>query len=215
VITPGWPAALFDGRVGIRPLRMRDGPAWVEIRMRNEQWLVPWEPTPPGSGNLRVTWQQRQTVGVFVQMLRALRTQARAATALPFAITYDNELAGQLTISTIVRGAFESAHVGYWIDEAVAGRGVMPTALALATDHCFGSVALHRLEAHIRPENAASRRVVEKLGWREEGLQQRYLAIDGAWRDHIGYAVTSEDVATGMLRRWHRTQEAQGRLSGG
>jgi len=188
---------------------MRDGPAWVEIRLRNEQWLVPWEPTPPGTGSLRATWKGRQTIGVFVQMLRALTRQARAASALPFAVTYEGVLVGQLTVSTIVRGAFESAHVGYWVDEAVAGRGVMPTALALATDHCFGPVRLHRLEAHIRPENTASRRVVEKLGWREEGLQRRYLAIDGSWRDHLGYAVTAEEVPTGMLRRWHQTQAGE------
>jgi ribosomal-protein-alanine N-acetyltransferase len=78
----------------------------------------------------------------------------------------------------------------------------MPTALSLAVDHCFGPVGLHRVEANIRPENAASRRVVEKLGFRQEGLHERYLAIDGAYRDHIGYAVTVEDVPEGMVNRW-------------
>jgi ribosomal-protein-alanine N-acetyltransferase len=76
----------------------------------------------------------------------------------------------------------------------------------MVVDHCFGAVGLHRVEANVRPENAASRRVVEKLGFREEGLHQRYLYIDGGWRDHISYAVTREDVPDGMLRRWDETR---------
>ncbi|MDX6495318.1 MAG: [ribosomal protein S5]-alanine N-acetyltransferase, partial [Gaiellales bacterium] len=122
--------------------------------------------------------------------------------ALPFAVTLNGRLAGQLTVGNVVRGAFNNAYVGYWVDSVVAGQGVMPAALALAVDHCFGVVGLHRVEANVRPENAASRRVVEKLGFRQEGLHPRYLAIDGAYRDHIGYAVTREDVPEGMVQRW-------------
>jgi len=95
-----------------------------------------------------------------------------------------------------------SGQVGYWIDEKVAGRGVIPTALAMAVDHCFFVVGLHRIEASIRPENHASRRVVEKLGFHEEGLRRRYLHIDGAWRDHLCYAITIEDVPGGLMPRW-------------
>jgi ribosomal-protein-alanine N-acetyltransferase len=186
----------------LRPLRLRDGAAWVEIRLRNEAWLAPWEATPPGVHEIALTWAERQTLSVFTQMLRTLRRQARQGTSLPFAITVDGRLVGQLTIGNVVRGAFNSAYAGYWVDQQVAGRGVMPTALALAVDHCFGPVGLHRVEANIRPENAASRRVVDKLGFRREGLHERYLAIDGAYRDHIGYAVTVEDVPDGMFARW-------------
>lgn len=78
----------------------------------------------------------------------------------------------------------------------------MPTALALAVDHCFDVLRLHRVEVNVRPENHNSRRVVEKLGFREEGLRRRMLHIDGAWRDHLSYALTSEDVPGGLLRRW-------------
>ncbi len=102
-----------------------------------------------------------------------------------------------------------SALVGYWIDESAAGRGVIPTALAMAVDHCFGVVGLHRVEASIRPENHASRRVVEKLGFRDEGLRRRYLHIDGAWRDHLCYALTAEDARGGLLARWRDTLSAQ------
>ncbi len=191
----------------VRPLRLRDGASWVEVRVRNEDWLVQWEATPPGFENPRVTWRERQSMGIYTAMMRSLRRQAKDGSALPFAITYEGRFAGQLTVGNVVRGAFNSAYVGYWVDEAVAGRGVMPTALALVVDHCFTVARLHRIEANIRPENVASQRVVEKLGFRQEGLHQRYLAIDGAYRDHIGYAVTTEDVPEGMVRRWHRVRE--------
>ena len=82
----------------------------------------------------------------------------------------------------------------------------MPTAVALAVDHCFRTVGLHRIEVCIRPENAPSRRVVEKLGFRSEGLRPRYLHIDGAWRDHLIYALTAEEVPDGLLRRWRRVR---------
>jgi ribosomal-protein-alanine N-acetyltransferase len=169
-------------------------------------WLSPWEATPPGISAIPLSWGERQSLGVFTQMLRTLRRQARQGISLPFAVTVDDHLAGQLTIGNIVRGAFNSAYAGYWVDSMAAGQGVMPTALALAVDHCFGSVGLHRIEANVRPENAASRRVVEKLGFRQEGLHERYLAIDGAYRDHIGYAVTVEDVPEGMVQRWRQAR---------
>jgi ribosomal-protein-alanine N-acetyltransferase len=198
---------LTEGSVGLRPLRLRDGAAWVEIRLRNEDWLAPWEATPPGTSAIPLSWSERQTLGVFTQMLRTLRRQARQGSSLPFAVTFEGRLAGQLTVGNVVRGAFNNAYVGYWVDQSVAGRGVMPIALAMVVDHCFGSVGLHRIEANVRPENAASKRVVEKLGFRQEGLHQRYLAIDGAYRDHVGYAVTVEDVPEGMVQRWRAMLE--------
>jgi ribosomal-protein-alanine N-acetyltransferase len=200
---PGWPTRLADGPVEVRPLRVRDGPTWVDVRRRNGGWLAPWEATPPGMPSVRIGWAGRQTLGVYSQMLRRLRQQARAGVALPFATVYSGVFVGQLTVSTIVRGAFNSGQVGYWLDQRHAGRGITPTALALVADHCFGPVGLHRLEANVRPENMASRRVLEKLGFREEGMHRRYLVVDGSYRDHIGYALTTEDVPEGVLARWH------------
>jgi len=109
-------------------------------------------------------------------------------------------------VGNIVRRAFCSAYVGYWVDGRYAGRGITPTALALVTDHAFNHAGLHRIEVNIRPENRASRRVVEKLGFRQEALHRRYLHIDGDWRDHLGYALTVEDVQEegGLVARWHR-----------
>ena len=107
------------------------------------------------------------------------------------------QFAGQLTVGSIVWGSSRSGQIGYWIDEAFAGHGIIPTALAMAVDHCFRVMGMHRLEASIRPENAASRRVVEKLGFRDEGVRVRQLHINGTWRDHICYAITAEEVPAG------------------
>jgi ribosomal-protein-alanine N-acetyltransferase len=130
---------------------------------------------------------------------------------LPFVVTYDDRLVGQVTVGGITWGSLASAHVGYWVDQRVAGRGVMPTAVALVTDHCFGTVGLHRLEVNIRPENAASLRVVEKLGFREEGTREAFLHIAGAWRDHRSFALTAGEVPEGMLARWRAAQQQNDR----
>jgi [ribosomal protein S5]-alanine N-acetyltransferase len=204
---PGWPVTLVDGSVACRPPRLRDAVSWVDVRMRNEAWLEPWEATPPGPATL-ATWAERQTVGIYLQMARRLRRQGRAGLALPFIVCERGRLVGQITISTIVRGAANTGQVGYWIDRAAAGHGIMPTALALVVGHAFSHAGLHRVEAAIRPENAASRRVVEKLGFRREGLLERYLAIDGAYRDHIVFALTVEDVPEGVVNRWRTVRAA-------
>ena len=179
-------------------MRARDLRAWCEVRTRNERWLAPWEGRPPGSPP--ASWRDRNNPGVFSAMLRMQRKEARAGRQLPFAVVVAGALRGAVTVAGVTRGAFDSAHVGYWVDEAVAGRGVTPTALALVLDHCFGPVGLHRVEANVRPENAASLRVVGKLGFTQEALHRRFLFIDGAWRDHLGFALLAEDVRGGVLR---------------
>jgi [ribosomal protein S5]-alanine N-acetyltransferase len=194
---PGWPTRLRHGRIGMRPPRLRDAPAWSTLRIRNESWLSPWEPTSTEP------WAVRHSVASWPSALGSLRRLARAGIVLPFMITYDDELVGQLTVNNVVRGALRSAQIGYWVDREHAGRGIVTAAVALATDHCFGPVGLHRIEVDIRPENEPSRRVVAKLGFREEGYLVRYLDIDGAWRDHVTYALTVEDVPGGLLRRLH------------
>jgi len=202
---PGWPARLQDGRVGLRPPRLRDARAWSEVRLANEEWLAPWEPTSAES------WQVRHAASSWPSTVSSLRRLARAGIVLPFIVTYDDELVGQLTVNNVVRGALRSAQIGYWVDRAHAGRGIITTAVALATDHCFGPVGLHRIEIDIRPENGPSRRVVEKLGFREEGYRVRYLDIAGAWRDHVTYGITVEEVPGGLLRRLHDRTDLSGR----
>jgi ribosomal-protein-alanine N-acetyltransferase len=113
---------------------------------------------------------------------------------LPFVIEVGDRFSGQLTIGNVTHGALRSAWIGYWVSRTVTGGGVATAALALGLDHCFGPVRLHRVEATVRPENAASRTVLAKVGFREEGLLRRYLDIDGGWRDHLLVAMTAEEV---------------------
>ncbi len=201
--TPGWPAVLSDGLVTLRPFRRTDAHAWSEARRANEAWLKPWEPGPAG------TWYEAHSPTAFRVLYKSLQRAGNSGTALPFSVWYEHRLAGQLTIGNIVRGAFLSGYAGYWVDHRLAGRGIIPTALALAVDHAFTAAGLHRIEVNIRPENRPSRRVVEKLGFREEAYHPRYLHTGGAWQDHLGYALTTEDVAAegGLLARWHQVRQ--------
>lgn len=186
---PGWPAVLRAGPVTVRPPRMRDGRAWSEVRLRNQQWLAPWEPTSI------VPWADRHAASAWPALLRALRRAARAGSMLPFVVEYGGRVVGQVSVSGVVHGSIRSASVGYWVDAAYAGRAIVPTAVALVIDHCFGAVGLHRIEVDIRPENGPSLRVAAKLGLRREGYFERFLDIDGAWRDHVIFGVTVEDLA--------------------
>lgn len=197
-MTRGWPATLREGRIGLRPIRLRDAAAWREVRRVNADWLRPWEATLP-IGELDAPMS-------FAGMVRRLRAEAREGRSLPWIITLDGALVGQMTVGGIARGSLQSAYIGYWIDSRVAGRGITPTAVAMATDHCFDALGLHRVEINIRPENAASLRVVEKLGFRPEGQRERYLHIDGDWRDHLTFALCRDDVPHGVLARWRATQ---------
>ena len=191
-----WPVTLVEeGRLVLRPLRLRDRRAWEELRRSNTAWLEPWEATSP-TGTAPTS---------FRSYVRALDRQARAGQMLPFAVELDGELVGQLTVSSISRGSFHNAVIGYWVSQHVAGHGVTPTAVAMVCDYCWFELGLHRVEINIRPENGASLRVVEKLGFRDEGLRRRFLHIQGGWRDHRSYALTVEEVPGGLVRRWHET----------
>lgn len=198
----GWPAVLREGDVVLRPLRRSDAREWLEVRRDNADWLAPWEATSPEP--------VRGPAPTFGQYVRMLQRQARRGESLPFAVVYQGDLVGQLTVSAIQRGSACSGSIGYWVSRHVAGRGITPTAVALTIDHCFGPVGLHRIEIAIRPENAASLRVVAKLGLREEGLRERFLHIQGGWRDHRTFAVTREEVPDGLLPRWRATQGGVG-----
>ena len=149
-----------------------------------------------------MAWSVRHTPAAYRAMRRSLAQRARAGTSLPFAVRVEGRLAGQVTVDNIVRGALRSGSLGYWVDRAVAGRGMASLAVALVCDHAFGPGGLHRLQADIRPENLPSRRLVERLDFRREGLLRRYLDIDGDWRDHLSYALLAEDAPGGVLGLW-------------
>ena len=188
-----WPATLERGPVGLRPLTYRDRRQWAAVRARNSDWVRPWDATlPPGATD---------AVSSFRGMVHSMRVAARAGTMLPFALTVDGQLRGQVTVGGIHLGSLRGGHVGYWIDRDAAGRGYTPLAVAMATDHCFAG-GLHRIEINIRPENAPSLRIVEKLGFRYEGLRERYLHIDGQWRDHLSFALTADEVDGSLADRF-------------
>ncbi len=183
---------LTHDAVRLRTLRMRDAKHLERLILGNREWLRPWEATNPvGPNSFDIRGQ-----------VRGLIRQMDAQQGLAFVIEVEGEILGQLNVANILYGSVSSAVIGYWIAPEAAGKGAVPTAVALVTDYLFNVVGLHRVEIDIRPENEASLRVVQKLGFRYEGLKERYIHINGAWRDHFVFALTHEEVAGGVLNRW-------------
>ncbi|WP_066044093.1 GNAT family N-acetyltransferase [Herbiconiux solani] len=183
---------LSEGPVTARPIRVRDAKPLERELIENRSWLRKWEATNPQGP---MSFDTRASI-------RALQANARAGLGLPFLLEYDGEIAGQLNVSSISYGSVASASIGYWVSERFAGKNITPIGVALAADYCFYSVGLHRIEICIRPENGPSLRVVEKLGFRYEGLRRRYIHINGDWRDHFCFALVREELPVGVLRRW-------------
>lgn len=209
VTSPGWPVTagplrVRAGEVTLRPVRRRDGRDWSALRLDERAHLEPWEPTVEGR------WRENNARRAWPAVHAQLKRHARMGASLPAAIEVDGHYCGQLTVGGITRGALHSGWIGYWVGRAFVGGGVATAALALGLDHAFGPGALHRLDATVRPENEASRVVLARCGFREEGLLRRYLHVDGAWRDHLLVARTREEhgrgaaaalVASGFARR--------------
>ena len=180
---------LVYGDIKLRVAKMRDSKELEKLILGNRAWLRPWEATNPESPNSFDIKGQ----------LRGLLRQLDDQSGMPFVIEVQGQLQGQLNVANVLYGSVSSAVLGYWISPDVAGRAVMPTAVALVTDYLMDQVGLHRVEIDIRPENTASLRVAEKLGFRYEGLKQRYIHINGDWRDHYVFALTKEELAEGLL----------------
>jgi ribosomal-protein-alanine N-acetyltransferase len=179
---------LIGRRIVLRPLVVEDFPAWSEVRSRNADWLLKWEPIrAPGTPD---PVANRDT---FAVRCGARQRERQLGTGYGYGIFVDGHFSGEINLSIVQRGPFQSCYVGYWIDEARAGHGYMPEALVLMCRLAFEDLHLHRVQVSIIPRNTASRRVVEKLGIRDEGVAQRYLEINGTWEDHIRYAMTVEE----------------------
>jgi ribosomal-protein-alanine N-acetyltransferase len=181
------PLELSGWRVRLRTLTEDEYSEWFEVRARCREWLVPWEPRPDGSPT---TPEDKAS---FVARCAARERERQMGTGYGFGIFVDGRLAGEITLSSIQRGPFQNAFVGYWVDKAMAGLGLAPEATVAVLRFAFEELVLHRIEVAIVPRNRASRRVVEKLELREEGVALRYLEIDGRWEDHVRYAITSEE----------------------
>lgn len=195
---PGWPIEagplrVRAGVVTLRPVRRRDGREWSALRLDEQAYLEPWEPTVEGR------WPENNSARAWPALHSQLRRYARAGATIPAVIELDGRFCGQLTVGGIVRGALHSGWIGYWVGRPFVGGGVATAALALGLDHALGPGALHRVDATVRPENEASRVVLERCGFRQEGLLRRYLHVDGAWRDHLLVARTREEHGRGAV----------------
>ncbi len=200
-----WTAAqtrLLGRRLFLRPLDIRDFGKWRSIRRDNVDWLTRWEPKRiPGQADVV------ESRDAFASRCSARAREWQLGTGYGFGIfTLDrDEFVGEINLSSVQRGPFQNAYVGYWIDRNHAGLGFTPEALVMAARYAFEDLGLHRLQVAIIPRNGASRRVVEKLRLREEGVALRYLEINGVWEDHVRYALTSEEWDARrdeLLRAW-------------
>ena len=183
------PVVLHGRRVVLRTLTENDFEGWSEVRVRCHDWLVPWEPRIAGTS---LPPEDRRT---FAARCSLRERERQLGTGFGFGIFLAGRFAGELTLSSLQRGPFQSASVGYWIDEALAGHGYVPEAVVACLRFAFEELLLHRIEISIIPRNDASCRVVEKLGVRFEGVAERLLSIDGIWEDHARYAITAEEWA--------------------
>jgi ribosomal-protein-alanine N-acetyltransferase len=187
-------------RVSLRPLAPGDFGAYAEVRRRNGEWLTKWEPARlPGQAD------PADAYDAFVARCSARQRERQLGTGYGFGIFCGQALCGEINLSNVQRGAFQSGSVGYWVDQAHAGNGYCPEAVVVLSRYAFDELALHRLQIAIIPRNSASRRVVEKLELRDEGVAVGYLQINGRWEDHIRFAITAEEWRSRgdeLSRRW-------------
>jgi ribosomal-protein-alanine N-acetyltransferase len=179
---------LYGRRIMLRPLTAADWPQWSEVRQRNEQWLTPWEPLRPA--NLLDPTRDRDA---FASRCNARDRDRQMGIAYGFGVFVGAAFAGEINLNGVVRGAQQSATLGYWIDRDQAGRRYIAEGVATLIRFSFEQLHLHRLEICIVPRNRNSRRVMEVLAVREEGVAQRFLEINGVWEDHIRYGITVEE----------------------
>ncbi|WP_172296500.1 GNAT family N-acetyltransferase [Pseudoruegeria sp. HB172150] len=177
---------LVTERMILRPPQHADFRPWVALRESSAQFLKPWEPTWSADHlsrkafTNRVYWAQRSIV---------------SGTAVPlFLFRREGEvLLGAVTLDNIRRGPAQSGTLGYWIGEIFARQGYMREAIEAVVHHSFHDLDLSRIEAACLPENAASRGVLERSGFKYEGVAQSYLQINGRWRNHVLYANLRSD----------------------
>jgi ribosomal-protein-alanine N-acetyltransferase len=175
----------------LRPPRTTDVPAFRHALRRNHAHLKPWSVAPVGGED------PASLTSVSRAILRNRREWKQGASYVFFVAPRDDDstLIGRVALGGVLRGAFQNAYLGYWIDEGRQGQGLTTEAVVAATSFAFASVGLHRVQAAVMPSNLASQRVLEKVGYRREGMAERYLCIAGRWEDHTLFAVTEEEWA--------------------
>ena len=184
------PIRLYGRRVTLRPLIPTDFAEWSEVRRRNEAWLTPWEPRRPPA-----VLDPALNRDAFPARCAARDRDSAAGIAYGFGVFVDHRLSGEVNLNHVVRGAMQSGVIGYWIDQARAGRSLIAESVVVVCAFAFEQLDLHRIEICIVPRNRNSRRVMEKLAIREEGIALRFLEINGVWEDHVRYGITVEEWA--------------------
>ena len=187
LIFPGGREPVLErDRVTLRYPEPGDYTQWSELRDKSRRFLEPWEPTWAPDEVSRTAFRRR---------LRRYQREIRADVTYPFFVfrTSDRALLGGCTVSNVRRGVTQSASLGYWIGEPYARQGYMGEAVRAIVPFVFGVLTLHRLEAACIPGNDASKRLLVSAGFREEGYARSYLQINGAWRDHILFALLEDD----------------------
>ena len=177
---------LESDRVVLRTPQMSDYPAWVELRAASREFLTPWEPLWSNDELSRASFRRRVR-----HYLRDLREDVGYALFI-FSATSE-ALVGGLTLCNVRRGVTQSCTLGYWVGANFARQGYMTAAVRAVVPFVFDSLELHRLEAACLPTNAASIKLLEKTGFKREGLARRYLRINGVWQDHLLYALLDGD----------------------
>lgn len=192
-IRPPTPAIRSDGLL-IRSPRQNDFHAWRDLRLSSRSFLAPFEPR----------WSDAElSARAFAARVRRNRRDALYGNEYAFFIFIEEgrraTLVGGMTLSNVRRRAFQNVTLGYWMGAEHAGKGIMTRSVALILPFVFDTLGLHRIEAACLPHNTPSRRVLVGNGFREIGIAESYLQIDGAWRDHVLYALTREqyDAAAG------------------
>lgn len=186
---------LTGDRVVLRQPTLRDWRAWSELRHASRGFLTPWEPAWPFDALGRKAYRRR---------LRQQTAEWRGGMGVTFFVfgRRDGHLMGGISVTNLRRGVAQSASLGYWVGERFARQGVMTEALLLVLDFLFVDLGLHRVEAATLPHNTASRRLLEKIGFVEEGRGRGYLRIAGQWQDHVLYALLAEDPRGAASPAW-------------
>ena len=185
--TPGdFGPVIETDRVLLRAPQMSDYSAWAELRAASQDFLVPWEPLWAPDELSRASFRRR-----IRHYMRDMREDV--GYALFVYDTRSTSLVGGITLCNVRRGVTQSCTLGYWVGAAHARQGFMTAAVRAVVPFVFDSLELHRLEAACLPENTASMRLLERVGFKREGLARRYLRINGDWRDHVLYALLETD----------------------
>ena len=178
-------------KVGLRPLHMGDFQTWADLREKSRDHLTPWEPLWLPDELKKAAYRRR---------VRHYQREQRDDLGYAFAIVRANDdmLVGGISLSNVRRGVTQTASLGYWLGQRHVGHGFMADAVAAIIPYAIYGLRLHRIEAATLPDNTASIRVLERNGFRREGYANRYLKINGDWRDHILFGIVAEDLRAGV-----------------